>query len=68
MLPSEGFRKLLQQDLPWMDRPHSIFHHDTSPSVIVHDFHVARPILFPDKTDPPLVIDPDAVLLCPIPF
>jgi hypothetical protein len=31
--------------------------------MIVHDFKVMRTIVFPKKTDPPLVVDPDTY--CP---
>ena len=29
--------------------------------MIVHDFNVMRTVIFPSKTDPPLVVDPDTV-------
>ena len=36
-------------------------------SVVVLDCYVVWPVIRPTKTDPPLPIDPDAVLACPIP-
>jgi len=37
-------------------------------SVIVHDLDLMRPILAPDETDAPLVVDADAVLPLAVPF
>jgi hypothetical protein len=34
--------------------------------VIIHNFNIEGAIFFPAKTNPPLPIDPDAVLPCPI--
>jgi hypothetical protein len=33
-------------------------------SVVISDLYIERISLFPDETDSPLVIDPDAVLTC----
>src|SRR5713101_6048948 len=35
-------------------------------SVVISDLYIGRISSFPDETDPPLVIDPDAVLTCTI--
>lgn len=34
--------------------------------MIVHDFYVISITINPFKTDPPLIVDPDAVLPCPV--
>ena len=36
--------------------------------MVIGDFDFMRPICFPHKTDPPLIIDPDAMLSDPLPF
>jgi hypothetical protein len=36
--------------------------------VIVHDLHIVRIIVSPNKTYPPLVVDPDAMLSVTVPF
>jgi hypothetical protein len=36
-------------------------------SVVVSEFHVVSLAIAPDETDPPLVVDPDAVLALTIP-
>jgi len=41
--------------------------HDVSPSVIVGEFHVVGVTVAPGKADPPLIVDPDAVLAHSIP-
>jgi len=38
----------------------------SSPSVVIHNLHIKGIALLPDKTDPPLVIDADAVLARPV--
>jgi len=30
--------------------------------MVIHDLHVVGVIIFPVETDPPLIVDPDAVL------
>ena len=35
-------------------------------SVVVHDFNVAGSVVCPAETDPPLGVDPDAVLPCAV--
>ncbi len=35
-------------------------------SVVISDLYIERVSFFPDETDPPLVVDPDAVLTCPV--
>jgi hypothetical protein len=42
--------------------------HFRSPSVVTHNLNVKRITTLPYKTDPPLIIDADAVLPCPIGF
>lgn len=37
-------------------------------SVVINDLYIERIALLPDETDPPLVVDPDAVLTRPIFF
>jgi hypothetical protein len=37
-------------------------------SVIIDNPYTGRSSLGPDKADPKLIIDPNAVLTCPIPF
>jgi hypothetical protein len=37
-----------------------------SPSVIIGDFDFIRSVSLPEKTNPPLIVDPDAVLPDPI--
>jgi hypothetical protein len=39
-----------------------------SPSVIICDFDLIGSVSLPDKTNSPLLVDPDAVLTGPIPF
>lgn len=39
-----------------------------SPSVIIGDFDFIGSVSSPDKADPPLLVDPDAVLSGPILF
>lgn len=39
-----------------------------SPSVIIGDFDFIRSVSLPEKTNPPLIVDPDAVLSGPILF
>jgi hypothetical protein len=39
-----------------------------SPSVIIRDLDVMGSVSHPDKTNPPLIIDPDTVLSEPISF
>lgn len=39
-----------------------------SPSVIIRDLDLMRSVSYPDKTDPPLIIDPDTVLADPSPL
>lgn len=39
-----------------------------SPSVIIRDLDVMGSVRHPDKTDPPLIVDSDAMLAGPIPF
>ena len=39
-----------------------------SPSVIIGDFNFIRSVSFPEKTNPPLTVNPDAVLPDPICF
>jgi hypothetical protein len=34
--------------------------------MIVHDLNVVRTVVFPSKTDPPLIVDPDTVLSSPV--
>jgi hypothetical protein len=34
--------------------------------MVVHDFYVNGIVIHPDKTDAPLVVDPDAVLSFPV--
>ncbi len=34
--------------------------------MVISDLYIERVSFFPDETDPPLVVDPDAVLTCPI--
>src|SRR5260370_41190443 len=35
-------------------------------SVVISDLYIERISFFPDETDPPLVVDPDAALTCPV--
>ena len=35
-------------------------------SVVISDLYIERVSFFPDETDPPLVVNPDAVLTCPV--
>lgn len=39
-----------------------------SPSVIIGDLDIMRSVSLPDKTDPPLIVDPDAMLTSPAPL
>src|SRR4051794_3542179 len=41
-------------------------HGGSSSSVVIDDRHVVRVPVAPDETDPPLVVDADAVLAAPI--
>jgi hypothetical protein len=36
--------------------------------MIIHDFDIVGVVVFPQKTDPPLIIDSDGVLPTSIPF
>jgi hypothetical protein len=36
--------------------------HFRSPSVVIHNLHIESVTTLPDKTDPPLIVDTDAVL------
>jgi hypothetical protein len=36
--------------------------------VIVNDLHIMRITLFPNEANPPLVVDPDAMLSTAVPF
>ena len=47
--------------------PHAIpAHVVVLESVVVHDFYVTGAVIFPPKTQPPLLIDSDAALPSPI--
>ena len=35
-------------------------------SVVISDLYIERIAFFPDETDSPLVVDPNAVLTCPV--
>lgn len=48
-----------------MNWPHSVSGHAFA-SMIVGDFDVPRAVVSPMKADPPLAVDPDAVLPMPI--
>jgi hypothetical protein len=56
-----GFEEILQQDFAGMHRGHLSFHLLT-PLMIIGDFNIVCVTAPPGKTDPVLVIDPDAVL------
>jgi hypothetical protein len=58
------YQELFKQDLAGMNVGQ--FRHFGS-SVIIHDLDIHRALRSPDKTDPPLVIDADAVLSRPAP-
>ena len=46
-----------------MHRPHSASRvHVHTPSVVVHNLHIARPVVGPAEADAPLCVDPNAVL------
>ncbi len=34
--------------------------------MVISDLYIKRVSFFPDEADPPLVVDPDAVLTCPL--
>ena len=60
--------QFLAQDFSRMHRSHPIFRvHDPLPSVIVYDLYVVWPVCFPPKTEPPLRVNPDAVVASPVP-
>jgi hypothetical protein len=60
----QGRQELLEQDLPGMDGRESLGHHLLL--VVVHDLNVVRIAAVPPEADPPLIVDPDAVLTCAI--
>lgn len=57
------FQELFQEYFAWM----YVLQHDV-PSVIVNDFYVTRRSVIPHEADPPLIIDPNAVLPTSITF
>jgi len=52
-------KELLVQDFPWMYR-HDFFHLFTS--MVVGNLDTVCVSIFPFETDPPLLVDPNAVL------
>jgi hypothetical protein len=51
--------------MDWSEQFHSLGH---GASVITADFNAAGVATAPDQTNPPLIVDPDAVLPGPVPF
>jgi hypothetical protein len=47
---AQRFQKLVAEDFTRRNRSHSVL------LMIVHDFALMRTVIFPSKTDPPLVI------------
>ena len=51
----------------WMHQPHTVVRgHRFDLLVIVHDLHLAWPVILPPEINPPVRVDPDAVLPGPI--
>src|SRR6266446_1848278 len=67
---AEWLHKVLTEDFTRMHRRHSLFRlahiYLFFSLVIVDDFHIVAMALTPDKTDSPLIIDPNRVLPFPI--
>jgi hypothetical protein len=67
----ERFHEILEQNLSRMDWVQSLClsHRQISGfSVAVHDFDVMCIAFAPGETEPPLVVDANAVRPCPVPF
>ena len=59
--------EFVTQDLSWMHQPHTVVRgHRFDLLVIVHDLHLAWPVILPPEINPPVRVDPDAVLPGPI--
>jgi len=59
-------QKVLQQDFSGMDGFELLGWHDVA-SVIVHDLNLVRAALRPAETDPPLIVEANAVLTSTVP-
>jgi hypothetical protein len=57
-----GLHEVLEQDLAGVDLVEQFGHRPHTSSVVVHDLDVVGAVRRPPEADPPLVVDPDAVL------
>ena len=58
--------EFLEQDLTWVNGRHLGIAHDQIPSMIVDNLNLVCVCAFPYKTQPPLIIDAEAVLACSV--
>jgi hypothetical protein len=59
----KGLKVFRQEDFPWVDRCHGwIGGHRNLPSVMIDNLNIFGTGLSPSKADPPLLVDPNAVL------